>query len=489
MQDFDNSMSSRLRQLALECGPNLAVVHPWGRLNHEEFLDASLMQARALEALGVLRGERVVLISGNRVEVLILLAACAHLSCVLVPINTRLSQIEIEQQVTDASPKLIVIDEVLGTVVAQMPAATQCIIMKAPRDTELALIGPRISSGVLSHGPSEHDPVLMLYTAATQGRAKGAVLSQANLVASAQQLALAWQITESDRWLGVLPLCHAAGLSLALAVQLAGGASILFSRFDASEAVKGIDQHQVSLAITFSPMLSALMDAAISQHATLNSLRLISGLEPDEVWSRFAASCPHTEIWTGYGQAEVSAMVSLGKRCERLGAMGRAAPLSEIAILDPSGALLPPGKSGEIAVRGPTVFLGYWNPSIQEIVPTLDPIRGWHRTGDLGHIDGDGWLWFEGRADYKQLIKSGGENIYPLEVETVLLQHPQVLEAYVFGLPDAQWGESVHARCVLEEEATVSADDLMDFVSQRLARFKRPRHIEFVPIPLLRKID
>lgn len=174
-------------------------------------------------------------------------------------------------------------------------------------------------------------------------------------------------------------------------------------------------------------------------------------------------------------------MVCLGLQSERPGAAGRAVPPSQLRIQDAAGHAVAANVEGEIAVRGPTVFLGYWDVESRRPFKPADP---WHRTGDLGRIDGEGWLWFAGRTAAKQLIKTGGENVYPAEVEQVLLEHPAVAEAFVFGQPDEKWGEAVHAACALKPGAVASTDELIAFVEQRLARYKRPQSVRFMPAPL-----
>lgn len=161
-------------------------------------------------------------------------------------------------------------------------------------------------------------------------------------------------------------------------------------------------------------------------------------------------------------------------------------PPSQIRIQDAAGQPLANGVEGEIAVRGPTVFLGYWDVGTKRPFKPADP---WHRTGDLGRIDEDGWLWFTGRAAHKQLIKSGGENVYPAEVEQVLLEHPAVAEAFVFGQPDEKWGEAVHAACALRPGAQATQAELIAFVAQRLARYKRPHSVSLRPAPLQRSVQ
>jgi acyl-CoA synthetase (AMP-forming)/AMP-acid ligase II len=280
-----------------------------------------------------------------------------------------------------------------------------------------------------------------------------------------------------------LPLFHAAGIGLSLALLAAGGACVLLPRFDPAAAVAAVEQHNITVCATFAPMLGAMLDAAAANDAGLESLRICTGLEPPAVLERLAAWCPKAEFWSAYGQAEVSSMVCLGLQREKPGAAGRAVAPSQVRVQDASGQPVVAGVQGEIAVSGPTVFLGYWDVQAKRAVKPADP---WHRTGDLGRLDEDGWLWFAGRAPHKQLIKPGGENVYPAEVEQVLLEHPAVAEAFVFGLPDEKWGEAVHAHCALKPGARATADELIAFVGERLARYKRPQQVRFMPAPLQR---
>ena len=474
---------------ARDRGDRSAVIHGERRLDHAAFHTAMARQAAALAAAGLQPGDRFVVLAGNRAEVLVLLGAAAWLGAVMVPLNLRLSASELAQQVQDSSARLVVLEPAfeaaLDTALPDGLGPARRLLLDAAPEAGLALAGdepaPLAAPPVV--GRSD-DAVLMLYTAAVDGRARGAVVSQRNLVASSAQLGLAWALGPDDRWLGVLPLFHAAGIGLALAVQCAGGASVLLPRWDAVAAVQAVQAHRITLAATFAPMLGGLLDAADAAGITLSSLRVLTGLEPPEVQARLPACCPGASFWSVYGQAEVSSMVCLGRAQDRPGAAGRAAALTEVALLDESGQPVPTGEVGEIGVRGPTVCLGYWDPASRRPLPTTSAADPWHRTGDLGRLDADGWLFFAGRAAHKQLIKTGGENVYPAEVERALLAHPAVAEAYVFGRPDAHWGEAVHALCALRPGCSADETSLIEFVGGQLARYKRPRSITFGAAPL-----
>ncbi len=461
-----------------------AVVIDGDTHTHAMLYEAVQDQAAALAAMGVERGDRVLLLAGNRTEVLVLLGAAAWLGALLVPLNLRLSPAEMAQQSRDAAPVLAVVDAGCTALwhaawPEGMPGVPM-VVLEAATGPSLTRAGPR-NAAVVARRDAPELGVVMLYTAAVEGHARGAVLAQSQLMASARQIGRVWSLGVDDRWLGVLPLFHAAGIGLSLALLNAGGACVLLPRFDPAAAVSAVDLHHVTVCATFAPMLGAMLDAAQASGASLSSLRICMGLEPPATLERLAALCPSAGFWSAYGQAEVSSMVCLGLQRERPGAAGKAVAPSEIRVQDAAGQPVATGVEGEIAVRGPTVFLGYWDVAQQRPFKPADP---WHRTGDLGRLDEDGWLWFAGRAAHKQLIKTGGENVYPAEVEQVLLEHPAVAEAFVFGLPDERWGEAVHAACVLKAGSAASEIELIGFVEQRLARYKRPQRVRFLPAPL-----
>lgn len=455
---------------------------------HRDVYQAIRRQAAALSAAGVSKGDRIVLLAGNRPEVLVLLGAAAWLGAVLVPINLRLSASEVAQQAEDCAPVLVIVEATCAALwkAAWTDRASHVPVMELPvgQDGVLGIVGEALGPEV----PRQDAPglaVIMLYTAAVQGHARGAMLSHEQLLASCAQTGQVWSLNPADRWLGVLPLFHAAGIGLALALLYSGGTCVLLPRFDAAAAVAATARHQITVCTTFAPMLEALLDAAdaLDGGRALSSLRHCMGLEAPATIQRLSRACPSSRFWSAYGQAEVSSMVCLGLYSERAGSAGRPVPPTKVRIQDAAGHPLPAGVEGEIAVCGPTVFLGYWESALRG---PFRPGDDWHRTGDLGRLDEDGWLWFTGRAAHKQLIKTGGENVYPAEVEQVLLEHPAVAEAFVFGRPDDKWGESVHAVCALKSGASVTEAELQGFVESRIARYKRPKSVGFRPAPLSR---
>jgi acyl-CoA synthetase (AMP-forming)/AMP-acid ligase II len=282
-------------------------------------------------------------------------------------------------------------------------------------------------------------------------------------------------LTERDVNLGVLPLFHVAGLGLMLTVQQAGGASVVAAKFDPQQAVSDIASEKVTVMSEFAPMLANLMDQAKGDE--LASLRAVTGLDTPATIERFETTCPHAMFWATFGQSETSGLATLAPYRERPKSAGRPLFWRTIAVVDSADKAKPTGQTGEIVVRGPTVFKGYWN---NEADTAFTFRNGWHHTGDMGYFDADGYLWYAGRAPEKELIKTGGENVYPAEVENAIRQHPDIIDVVVIGVPDPQWSEAIKAICTQRAGATATADQIIEFVAGQIARYKKPKHVVFV---------
>lgn len=458
-----------------------AMVFGTEHITHAEYLTRVHRLASALAAVGIGPGDRVAALSTNRPELLDLLGAVARIGAILVPVNWRSSPAEIAYVLADTTPRLVVAESAFEQVLAQELDGMVFVERWHAFDDGSGRLRPWAElvtgdAALPPHDASAADTIVIIHTAAIAGHPRGAMLSHGGLMAASLQLVQRLSVSPADVHLGMLPLFHLTGLTLSLAAQLAGGATVLCDRFDAAQAVWAIEREHVTLFATFPPMLGALLDAAAASRITLSSVRAVMGLEAPDTVQRFETACPQARFWSGYGQTECG-MVSLSPFRERPGAAGRPLPLAALATVDDAGDSLPAGTTGEIVVRGPTVFLGYWGRESD----TADTFRGgWHHTGDLGRLDEDGFLWYTGRAPAKELIKTGGENVYPSEVERALLAHPAVAEAVVFGVPDPKWGEAVRAVCACRPGQNVASADLIEFVASRIARYKRPRGIVFL---------
>ncbi len=425
-------------------------------------------------------GDRVAILAHNGQAYVDLVGAAARLGAVVVPINWRLSVEEVAYVLADTTPKVLIVAPELQPLVAGADLAS---VRKYTTGPEAGVDWAALASLYLECAappPAEIGDdagLLIVHTAAVGGRPRGAVLSHRGLLAAAAKSVHAWHLTAADVQVGVLPLFHLAGIGMTLALMVAAGATVLLPRFDPKAVVGLIDEQRGSVMGSFPPMLGAVLDAAAAAGSKLRGLRIMTGIDAPDTLARFAAECPDASFWVAYGQTETSGSVSTSRYADRPGSAGLPVGQHTVAIVDDEDRSVPPGTAGEIVVRGPMVFNGYWNCDADNAVTFR---CGWHHTGDMGRFDADGYLWYVGRSPAKELIKPGGENVYPAEVERALLEHPALIEAVVFGVPDAQWGEAIKAVCVLKSGQTLAADALIEFVGQRIARYKKPKHVVFV---------
>jgi long-chain acyl-CoA synthetase len=304
---------------------------------------------------------------------------------------------------------------------------------------------------------------------------RGAALTHANVIAANLTIMAAGGLGPSDRYLAALPLFHITALGFCLAVLHAGGASVVMPRFDGDEAVRLIDRHRVTHLSDFPPVLATVLDAAEKQGSRLASLKHVSGLDAPPTIQRLHEKTG-AHFWTGFGQSETSGFVSIIRVLDKPGSAGKPVPAAQLRLVDDYDREVPVGTPGEITVRGPLVFQGYY---AQPEVTAYTLRNGWHHTGDVGRFDADGYLYYVKRKPEKELIKPGGENVYPAEVETVIMQMAGVSGACVYGIPDPRWGEAVKAVVEVKAPATYTGQAVTDFVGSRIARFKRPHVVAF----------
>ncbi|MGD2030733.1 MAG: AMP-binding protein, partial [Desulfobacterales bacterium] len=256
----------------------------------------------------------------------------------------------------------------------------------------------------------------------------------------------------------------------------AGALNVNMAKFDAEKAVELIEEKKVSLCFDFSPILASILGAHEKTGKDIKSLRAVMGLDTPETIEKYQKSTGGT-FYSIYGQTETTGLVTMGRYNDRPGSAGKMIPLGEVKIVDDYDRPVPNGQVGEITVKGPLIFKGYWNLP-EETAYTFR--EGKHHTGDLGRFDEDGFLWFSGRKAEKELIKPGGENVYPVEVEKVILQHPSIEKVVVFGVPDPRWKEGIKAVCRLKKGETLAPQALIKFVGERMAGYKKPQYVEFI---------
>jgi len=449
------------------------------RVTHAQYADRAARLAAGLAGLGVGIGDRVAILAHNGQEYVDLFGAAARLGAIVVPVNWRLSAEEVAYVLQDTTPRVLIASPELHALAPVAARANALAYSIGPvQDAAWRAVGDLyVDAPIAAAAIDDSAGLAIVHTAAVGGRPRGALLSHRGLLAAAAKSQQAWNLTPDDVQLGALPLFHLAGIGFTLALQVAGGSTIVLPRFDPKAMVALIDEQGGSVMGSFPPMLGALLDAATEAGSKLASLRVVTGIDAPETLARFAAACPHADFWVAYGQTETSGSVSTARYSERPGSAGRPVAQHAVAIVDELDRPVPVGGTGEIVVRGPMVFNGYWGCDKDNALTFRD---GWHHTGDMGRFDADGYLWYAGRSPAKELIKPGGENVYPAEVERALLEHPALAEAVVFGVPDAQWGEAVKAVCVLKPGQSLTAEALIEFVGQRIARYKKPKHVAFV---------
>ncbi len=460
------------RRNAALSGDRPALVDVEGPITHSELRQTVDRMAAELVQHGLRPGERVAVLAYNSRRYFCLLGAAARLGAILVPLNWRLATEELLFILRDAEPALLLFDAPHASTAA---ALTEDSGVK-PLDMETMMADPSGADDAPSDPPGGDAPFVIIYTAAMGGKPRGAVLSHDNLIASNIQTIATLKLDSRDAYLNMLPLFHITGLNLALAVMHAGGKNAVIERFDAREVLRWTEEAQISVLGSFPPILSNLMEELDQRPWDLSSLKHVLGLDQPDTIAAFEQRAACT-FWTLYGQTETSGFVTLAPVGENPGSAGRQGLLTTFRIVDDEDRDVPVGAPGEIVVRGPLVFQGFWR---QEEVNRHLFRNGWHHTGDLGHVDANGFLWFGGRKPEKELIKPGGENVYPAEVEAAIQAHEAVDEVSVIGVPDPKFGEGIKAVCVLKAGMTLEAEELAEFVAARIARYKKPRYVEFV---------
>jgi O-succinylbenzoic acid--CoA ligase len=429
-----------------------------------------------LAGLGVTAGARVALLLGNGIPFGVLIHALARLGAVAVPLNARLAAPELAWQLRDSRAAVLVHDEALSAAAVAAAEGLPGLVHLdvAGIDGVGRLSGAR--AGETRVPMREHVDLSavqgIIYTSATSGRPKGVLLTYGNHWWSAVGSALNLGVSRDDCWLAALPLYHVGGLAILWRSVIYGIPAIIHERFDPDAVNREIEWGQVTLTSLVSTMLQQMLDAHGPRpySSTLRCALVGGGPAPHELLQRCVAL--NVPVAPTYGLTEAASQVATLQPDEvatNLGSAGKPLFPTEVRVDAPGGEV------GEILVRGPTVMAGYADRS-EDTASVLHD--GWLHTGDLGYLGTGGYLYVVDRRE--DLIISGGENVYPTEVETALREHPSVEDAGVIALPDATWGQVVAAAVKLRPGMPASEDDLKTFCASRVARYKVPRRIWFV---------
>ena len=477
MSDQVQTFYEVLTRNARQNGDRLAAVSPTTTVTHQDFLDRVDRLAGGLSETGLEHGDRICILAQNSLEYLDLYGACSKMGVIAYPLNWRLSGEEIAPLLALADPKTLVVGlEHLPQLegLALGPVTSTFVVGDVEADGFSALSELYDSEPRSASSTKADDPFVIVSTAAVGGVPRGAILTHSNLHHANKLYVETIGLTPDDRHLAALPLFHVTGLGLSLATNAAGGANVVTPAFDPALSAQMIDEHKVTLMADFPPVLQMLLEAR--GDASWESLKMVFGLDSPDVIQQLQSET-NARFWTGFGQSETSGAVTFGRADERPGSAGKPVPIAEVRLVDETEQRVQPGQPGEIVVQGPLVFAGYWrDPDASEFAGR----NGWHHTGDLGRFDEEGYLYYVGRKPEKELIKSGGENVYPAEVERVILDLPQVAAVCVIGVPDDRYGEAVKAVVELKDGEELGVDAVQQAVGDRIASFKKPRVVEFV---------
>lgn len=477
----------------------LAIAGP-GAVSWKAFAKRVNGVASGLGVVGVRPGDRVALLSLNRPEFLEAQYAIWAAGAVLVPINHRLAVSEIVDILRDAEVSCLAVDEDHASIALEVAKSVEnlrsLIALQAPEALQAAasvpvwslaqLRDPNLASMEQRASNSNETTAAIFYTGGTTGRPKGVMLSHRSFAVQALVMANALQFQADSVYLHATPMFHLADFGIGLALTVAAGAHAFLPRFGAVQAVERIAEVGVTEVNLVPTMLAAMLDQlTVSQASVLMNIRTVAyggssiaapflqRLMKVMANARFRQFYGMTELCGGCTTLPPERHVVDGPLAGKLRSAGQALPMMEVAVKSVDGALLENGQIGEIVVRGAQVMQGYWRNAAATEAVLRD---GWLHTGDVGSIDEDGFVTIIDRI--KDMIVTGGENVYSVEVESALASHPDVIACAVIGLPDSKWGERVHAVIVKRPDTDLSESDLDEHCRARIAGYKRPRSYE-----------
>ena len=473
MHTFASPLERALRVAPESC----AVVCEDRRRTYAELSERCRRLAGALRDLGLQKGDRVAVHALNSDQYLELFLAVPAAGLVLVPINSRLAQPEVQAILEDSGARVLFSDHDSAGMEADLER-----VVRVPDGYETLIEAAH--EVALGDGVDEDDLAALFYTSGTTGAAKGAMHTHRSLLSSAQNFMSTWPFGPETKWIVCSPMFHTGGILAVLATIWHGGTHVILPAFRPDLALDTIERERVTHTLMVPTMLAAASEEQIVRPRDVSSLLFLSHGESPiavETLRRAHMAFPDAELLHVYGTTETTPITTLMPHEERLleapeaGSCGKPSVGVDVRIVDADGAEVPPGVVGELVVRSPSVMLGYWNKPLD----TAEVLRDeWYRSGDLGYRDSHSNTFLVDRA--KDMIITGGENVYSTEVEEALYDHPGVLVAAVFGIPDDRWGEVVHA-VVVPRTPDVSEEALIAHCRERIGGFKVPKGIEIRP--------
>lgn len=474
--------------------PNQEAYHYRGRRRTwSDFADRSARLANVLQSLGMKPDDRVGMLALNSDRYLEYMMGVWWGGGALNPVNTRWSAAEIAYSLDDCHTRILLLDEHFA------PLADELLERSTSLETVIFAGDGAAPDGLLDYEQllAQHQPVAdierkdddlagVFYTGGTTGFPKGVMLSHTNLLSNALSYLLDLDYREDDVILAMAPIFHQAGMCILIRAFIRGCRSTIINGFDTVAALEAIEQEKVTFTLLVPTMIQRLVDHPSIADYDLSSLRrILYGASPigEGLLERAFKTLPNVEFMQGYGMTETGGPYTVlpafchtpqGRNPDRLRSAGKPIWGMEIRIIDADGNLLPSGQIGEVLSRGPGVMLGYWNRP-EETASTLK--NGWIHSGDAGYLDDNGYLFLVDRV--KDMIVSGGENVYSSEVENAISQHPAVAACAVIGIPCERWGEAVHAVVVLHPNQQMTAEELRTHCKNLIAGYKCPVSAEF----------
>jgi acyl-CoA synthetase (AMP-forming)/AMP-acid ligase II len=437
-------------------------------------------------------GDRCAILAENCSEYVECYYGVPGAALALTLLNYRLSARELAYIIGNAEPRLLFVEQkylpVIRQIRADIPSVEQIVLIDGEAEDAIGYEA-FLATGAATEParrPREDDLCWLLYTSGTTGLPKGAMLSHRNLMAAVLNSMCAWDAGTDDVCLFTFPQFHVAGYVMPM-YHLRTYPVVILKSFDVESVLANVQQYGVTSTAMAPTMVAMLLEDPIADRYDLSSLRRIgygAAAMPAEVLKRARRRWPNVRFSTGFGMTELSGNVmflspddhdrAADQGLPILASVGRQMPLARVRVVDDDGRDVAPDTPGEIVVKGDQVLMGYWrNPDATQ---GSFFAGGWFRSGDVGRWDADGYLYIVDRK--KDMILTGGENVYPREVEEVLYQHPAVVEAAVVGAPDPKWGEKVVAVVCLRSDAT--GEELIAFCRERIASYKKPRHVVFI---------
>jgi long-chain acyl-CoA synthetase len=476
-------------------GTRQAVVCGETRYTWDDFDQRTDALARGLANLGVQRGDRVAVLMLNCHRYLELYYACARMGAVIVPLNIRLARPEIVFILNDSESKVLVVDKTFAPFATGRDTfSTVESVVFSGDGTPESMINYEdvVSKG--SHMQESVDQEMedddlagLFYTGGTTGRAKGVMLSHKNVMSNAINGIVAGNLTHRDKWLHAAPMFHLADVGAVFGLTMLGARHVFIPMFNPLHVLQAIQNEKVTATILVPTMMNAVLNHPEVDNYDLSSLHnLVYGASPMPVELLKQGLQKWGQIFTqGYGMTETSPLLTAldtedhvlegtPEQVRRLSSCGKEVLGVEVRVVNAEGEDVHPGGVGEIVARGPNVMLGYWRMPEATAAAIAD---GWMYTGDLATVDEENYIYIVDRA--KDMIVSGGESVYSVEVENALYTHPAVLEVAVVGIPDEMWGEAVHAVVVCKPDMNVTGDELIAHARTQIAGYKAPRSIEF----------